>query len=291
MKYEIIHRTVYEYGEAVPLSHHILRMHPRPTRFQTVLSSGISTEPAPAALSRHEDRFGNAIAYLSIEGGHMEFAITSRSAVNVVVPPAIDAAETAPWETIRNLCPSRTGGEWLGAAECIFGSPMIDVHPSYAEYARPSFAENRPVLEAALDLNSRIHADFKFDPAATTVATPVDEVFEKRRGVCQDFAHFQIACLRSLGIPARYVSGYIETSPPPGRPKLAGADASHAWISVFCGDAGWVDLDPTNNILCKSRHITVAWGRDYSDAGPMRGVILGGGCHRVSVAVDVVAME
>lgn len=291
MKYEITHRTAYEYGDAVPLSHHILRLRPRQTRFQTVISSGISTEPAPAALSRHEDRFGNDVAYLSIEGGHQVFAVTARSAVSIAAPPVIDAAKTAPWEAVRRQCPSRIDGEWLGASEFIYTSLLIDTHDSYADYAKPSFAPGRPVLEAAIDLCARIFTDFKFDPAATTVTTPVDEVFEKRRGVCQDFAHVNIASLRSVGIPARYVSGYIETAPPPGRPKLAGADASHAWVSVFCGDAGWVDIDPTNNMLCKARHITVAWGRDYSDAGPLRGVILGGGSHKITVGVDVVAME
>jgi transglutaminase-like putative cysteine protease len=289
MKYEITHRTSYEYGETVPLSHHMLRLRPRPTRTQTVITSGVNIEPAPAALAHHSDRFGNAITYLSIEGGHQKFTVTSRSTIDIVAPPAIDAAKTVSWETIRQWSPTRISGEWLGAAEYLYNSPLIATQEAYAEYAKPSFTAERPILEVAMDLTARIHADFKFDPTATTVATPVDEVFEKRRGVCQDFAHIQVACLRSMGIPARYVSGYIETSPPPGRPKLTGADASHAWVSVFCGDEGWVDLDPTNNIRCATRHITVAWGRDYSDAGPMRGVILGGGVHQITVAVDVVA--
>jgi transglutaminase-like putative cysteine protease len=178
----------------------------------------------------------------------------------------------------------------LEASDFIFDSPLIRARESYLHYAQVSFTPGRPILEAALDLTKPIHSDFKFDPTATSVATPLEEVFKHRRGVCQDFAHFQIGCLRSLGLPARYVSGYVETDPPPGQQRLAGADASHAWVSLFCPGLGWLDVDPTNNMVPSSRHITVAWGRDFSDISPIRGVILGSGEHRLKVAVDVVPL-
>jgi len=164
----------------------------------------------------------------------------------------------------------------------IAGSPVL------AEYTAPSFTKERPLLEAVADLTGRIHRDFTFDRTATTVATPLQTVFRTRRGVCQDFAHLEIACLRSLGLAARYVSGYLESVPPPDQPRLTGADASHAWVSVFCPPVGWVDVDPTNDVLADERHVTVAWGRDYGDVSPLRGVILGGGQHALHVGVSVV---
>jgi transglutaminase-like putative cysteine protease len=179
----------------------------------------------------------------------------------------------------------------MAAREFIYPSPKIKSQADFANYATPSFSRDRPVLEAVLHLTDRIHREFKFDPKATSVATPLEDVLKSRRGVCQDFAQLEIGFLRSMGIPARYVSGYLETDPPPGRPKLAGADASHAWISFFCPGTGWIDVDPTNNLLPSHRHITVAWGRDYSDVSPIRGVILGSGEHSLKVAVDVIPMH
>ena len=180
--------------------------------------------------------------------------------------------------------------EFLQTREFTYASPLIKKLPEFGAYATPSFLADRPLLDAVLDLTSRMYADFKFDPSATNVATPLLEVFQTRRGVCQDFAQLEVGCLRAMGIAARYVSGYLETEPPPGKPRLAGADASHAWVSFHCPRTGWIDVDPTNNLLVSNRHITVGWGRDYSDVSPIRGIIIGSGEHSMDVAVDVVPM-
>ncbi|OYW11667.1 MAG: hypothetical protein B7Z55_19015 [Planctomycetales bacterium 12-60-4] len=179
----------------------------------------------------------------------------------------------------------------LEALQFTFDSPSVTAPAAVGQYAAESFPAGRPILEGVRHLTTRIHEDFKFDPRATTVSTPVVEVFEHRRGVCQDFAHLEIAALRSLGIPARYVSGYLRTIPPPGRPRLVGTDASHAWLSVYCGEAGWIDVDPTNDCIVSTDHITVAWGRDYSDVCPIKGVFVGGGTHQMTVSVDVQPLE
>ena len=195
--------------------------------------------------------------------------------------------ETASWDQVRNLSRGVQIGAALEASEFLYDSPLIKMDDAFAEYAAASFPKSRPTLAAVLDLTRRIHDDFSFDQEATTVSTPVRDVLKKRRGVCQDFAHLQIACLRSLGLPARYVRGYLRTYPPPGKERLVGADVSHAWLSVYCPGAGWLDVDPTNNVFPSDRHVTVAWGRDYSDVSPIRGVVLGGGGHELKVSVDV----
>ena len=211
------------------------------------------------------------------------------------------AEETPPWEAVRDLWrnarvdASVDGGGLMGeavdAVEFAFASPMVPVGAEFAEFAAPAFTPGRPLLAAALGLNHLIHTGFAYDPQATTVTTPVAEAFARRRGVCQDFAQVMLACLRSLGLSARYVSGYLETQPPPGCERLVGADASHAWVSLFCPDHGWIDLDPTNDCLVGDRHITVANGRDFADVSPIKGVILGGGQHAVSVSVDVLRLD
>lgn len=288
MIYYVAHKTVYSYNEPVSLSHHVLRLHPRSSHRQRVLESGLRIEPAPVVSSDYADRFGNPLAFVSIEGGHHQLVLLSQGRVEVFAPLVPCAAGTPPWESVRESCGDHPLGETLEATEFIYDSPLIRTHQEYASYAASSFLPGRPLLEAAIHLTGRIFADFKFDPTATTVTTPLHEVFKNRRGVCQDFAHLQIACLRSLGLPARYVSGYLETDPPPGKPHLVGSDASHAWVSVYLPYTGWVDLDPTNNVVVSNRHITLAWGRDYSDTSPVRGVILGGGKHKLTVEVDVV---
>jgi transglutaminase-like putative cysteine protease len=196
-------------------------------------------------------------------------------------------ARGAPWELLRDRLRAAGSETLLEPAQFLFESPHVECFRDLALYAGPSFAAGRDLPEALLDLTRRIHADFKFDPKATSVSTPLREVLAKRRGVCQDFAHFMIGCLRTLGLAARYVSGYIVTAPPPGKPRLVGADASHAWVSVYCGEAGWLDLDPTNDCVVDDEHITLAWGRDFSDVTPMRGVILGGGEQELEVRVTV----
>jgi transglutaminase-like putative cysteine protease len=289
MRYEIRHRTTYTYSQEVSVSHQMMRLSPRPLPRQQLVEHSLETDPQPAVISRHEDYFGNMVSVLCIERPHRELVLNVRSVVEVSADhiPAPDA--TPPWETVRDLCRSSLQPPEIAAAEYIFKSPFVPCRPEFANYARASFPESRPLAAGLLDLTSRIHRDFKFDPSATTVSTPVDQVFRSRRGVCQDFAHFQIACLRSLGLPARYVSGYLETLPPPGKPKLAGADASHAWVQAWCGDHGWLDVDPTNNLPATQHHLTLAWGRDFGDVTPIRGVLVGGGHHLLSVAVDVTA--
>lgn len=288
MIYSVAHRTIYNYSEPVSLSHHILRLHPRSSTRQRVLESELRIEPAPIVSSDYADRFGNQIVFVSIEGGHQQLVVESHSVVDVFMPPPLDPTETPAWESVCEMCAKNPLGDALEAAEFLYDSPLVRAKQEYTAYARPSFYQGRPLLEAAIELTGRIFADFKFDPAATTVATPLHEVFKNRRGVCQDFAQLQIACLRSMGLPARYVSGYLETDPPPGKSRLVGSDASHAWISIYCPGAGWIDLDPTNNVVPANRHITMGWGRDYSDISPVRGVILGGGKHKLVVEVDVV---
>jgi len=285
--YEVNHTTTYHYHSPVTVSHHLLRVSPRRLPRQFRLSHAIETDPVAATTSLRTDYFGNDVTFATIEGAHRRLRVTSRS--RVAIGPAFipDPSETPEWESVRGLCRSDRSSTALEAVEFAFASPVVPLGSDFADYAAPSFPRRRSILEAALDLTSRIHAEIQFDATATTVSTPVREVLEKRRGVCQDFAHLELACLRSLGLPARYVSGYLETIPPPGQPRLVGADASHAWVSIFCPGMGWIDLDPTNNCLPSMRHITAAWGRDYTDVSPIRGVLLGSGEHTLSVAVDV----
>ncbi len=292
MKYRLIHRTRYTYEGAVTVSHHMARLVPRTLPGQNCPWHELEIHPTPVGRGVHLDSFGNETTYFEIEGKHETLEVISRSLVEV--SPAIyrDPRSTPPWELIREACQFEklTPGSEAGAFR--FSSPMVPLGKEFAEYAGGEFYPGRPILEAVLGLTNCIHKDFMFDPKATEVTTPVAEVLKKRAGVCQDFAHVMLACLRSLGLPARYVSGYLETAPPPGKIKLTGADASHAWVSVFCGEpAGWIDTDPTNNILPGDRHVTVAWGRDFSDVSPLRGVTLGAGGQKLDVAVDVLRVD
>jgi transglutaminase-like putative cysteine protease len=292
MKYRLIHRTKYSYEGAVTVSHHLARLAPRSLPGQTCPWHELEIQPVPVGRGVHVDSFGNSTAYFEIEGKHETLEVTARSLVEVFPPQHPDARSTPAWERVRDACQLEklTPGSEAGAFR--FGSPMVPLGKEFADYAAAEFSPNRPILEAVLGLTNRIFRNFKFDPCATEVSTPVSEVLKKRAGVCQDFAHLMLACLRSRGLPARYVSGYLETVPPPGKIRLTGADASHAWVSVFCGEsAGWIDTDPTNNLLPGERHITVAWGRDFSDVSPLRGVTLGAGGQKLDVAVDVIPVE
>jgi len=289
MIYKVTHTTTYSYTDSVSLSHHLLRLTPRALAHQRCQRHEVLIDPGPAVSAPHFDYFGNAVTFVTIEGAHNSLTVKSVSEVSVLAPRVPEPTETPAWEHVRELSRGRQIGQSLDACEFIFDSPFVKVADNLADYAAPSFTKDRPIFEAVLDLTARIHGDFKFDPKATTLATPLEEVFKNRRGVCQDFAQLEIACLRSLGLPARYVSGYLETDPPPGQPRLAGADASHAWISFYCHGIGWLDIDPTNNVVPSTRHIAVAYGRDYNDVSPIRGVILGTGEHTLDVAVDVVA--
>jgi transglutaminase-like putative cysteine protease len=289
--YEIRHETAYAYQGAVSVSHHLLRLTPRSTAAQQLNQCDVTVDPAPAVLSQHCDYFGNATHFLAIERPHESLTISARSRVSVSLAFVPDLGETMAWEQVGAVCRGDHTRGSLEAHEFTYPSTYIPVVAEFSEYARPSFARGRPVLEAVVDLTARIHADFTFDTQATTVSTPIMEVLRGRRGVCQDFAHLQIACLRSLGLPARYVSGYLETDPPPGHPKLRGVDASHAWVSFYTPGIGWIDVDPTNNCLPSLRHVTVGWGRDYGDVCPVRGVLVGGNGQTMRVSVDMVAEE
>lgn len=291
MKYKITHTTKYSHTEAVPVCHNVVHFAPRNLPHQTCEQFRLVVHPEPFEVSNRDDYFGNHVSYFAIDHAHRALTVTATSQVNVSDHEELAANSTTPWEEVAaQLLTDRTE-PWLDAYQYVFATPRTKFFEALAEYARVSFTPKRPILEAAMDLTSRVHKDFSYDPRATTVQTPIREVFQNRRGVCQDFAQLQIACVRSLGLAARYVSGYLRTHPPPGKPRLVGADASHAWLSVFCGKDGWIALDPTNNVRTSSDHITVAWGRDYNDVCPIQGVIVGGGEHRLSVSVDVAPEE
>jgi transglutaminase-like putative cysteine protease len=248
----------------------------------------IEIEPAPASRAQRVDYFGNAVDQFTILTPYDELCVVGRSVVALSgAERAIDLAGGASWEAVRDELAYARSTPYADASEFGYPSPYIAVAPELAAFARESFAPGRPLVAGAVDLMHRINGEFTFDSGATTIATPVTRVLAERRGVCQDFAHLQIGCLRSLGLAARYVSGYLLTEPPPGQPRLVGADASHAWLSVWCPRLGWVDLDPTNDVLPSRRHVTLAWGRDYGDVSPLRGVVLGGRDHTLHVGVSV----
>jgi transglutaminase-like putative cysteine protease len=273
------------------VSHHVARLTPRPLLFQRRIAHELTVNPSPSLVTHRDDYFGNRTTFFTVAGSHRTLTVTSSSEVEILARPASATADLAPWEAVRDLFCGHKASSATEAQEFIFPSAFVPRLRALADYASESFAAQRPMLEAVSGLTRRIFNDFKFDPRATTIATPLEQVIKDRRGVCQDFAHFQIGCFRALGLPARYVSGYLETEPPPGKVKLAGADASHAWVQVFIPSTGWVDVDPTNNLLPSDRHVTVAWGRDFEDVSPIRGVIVGGGKHELSVAVDVTPLK
>jgi len=244
----------------------------------------------PTSSTRYVDYFGNATTTFTLLEPHERLVVEATSELEVNAAPLPDFAGSPPWESVRDSLPYDYTDEGLSAYQFVFDSNRVEGRPELAEYARESFPQGRPLLEAVLDLTRRINHDFRFDTKATEVSTPVETFFEKRRGVCQDFSHLQIACMRSLGLAARYVSGYLRTIPPAGRPRLVGADASHAWCAAWSPGAGWVDFDPTNNCVPGDGHITVAWGRDYSDVSPIYGVLLGGANHTLDTGVDVMPM-
>ncbi len=287
MNYRITHTTTYRYSKPVSLCHNIVHLTPRADGRQQCLGSEVSVKPAPALVREQTDYFGNRATYFTIEEPHDVLMVKAVSEVGVAPAPPTDPAATPPWESVRVALEQDRSPDALEARQFVFDSPYVTAGADLARYAAPSFTPGRPLLAAALDLMGRIHADFRYDPRATTLSTPLREVMALRRGVCQDFAHLQIGCIRSLGLAARYVSGYLRTTPPPGRPRLVGADASHAWLSVWCPGCGWVDLDPTNAQIPSEGHILLAWGRDYDDVSPIKGVNLGGGRHSMTVEVDV----
>jgi transglutaminase-like putative cysteine protease len=237
------------------------------------------------------DYFGNVLCFFTVQEPHKELVVEAECEVSLRSEQQSAAQDSMPWEEAARLLPRDQSPAGLEAYQFGFESPRIKVRPEFAAYALQSFTPGRPLHEGLLDLTARIHSDFRFDSKVTNVRTTTEEVFRKRHGVCQDFAQLQIACLRSINLAARYVSGYLRTYPPPGQPRLIGADASHAWLSAYCPGAGWLDLDPTNNVVPSNEHVTLAWGRDYGDVSPVYGVIQGGGAHALSVAVDMDVLE
>jgi len=286
MNYSISHKTTYSYFEPVSLCHNIIRLKPRNTGKQLCRETVIRITPEPDSIDEYEDFFGNRVLYFSIDREHRQ--------LEVQVDSSIEKEEDAnfmqvPSFTVKEVLEllEQKGPLYNEPRQFILDTPMTRWNDDIHEYALRSFKPERTLKDAATDLMKRIHTDFEFRPGFTTIATPLSTVMQQRKGVCQDFAHLAIACVRSIGLPARYVSGYIETISPAGQEKLVGTDASHAWFSVFIPSFGWLDLDPTNNLLPSTQHITIGWGRDYSDIAPLRGIIVSSGLHELSVAVDV----
>lgn len=289
--YRVEHQTAYRYEEPVTLSHHQLRLTPRSLPHQHNQAHELALTPVPSYRCERTDAFGNSVTELAIESSHSELEIVARSTVTVSQREVPPAATTGPWEAAREALAYRAGWQpdpaVLEATRFLFESPHARVKRDLRAYASDCFKPGLPLLEAAKALMKKIHAEFKFDAEATTITTPVMKFFEQKRGVCQDFTHFMISCLRSTGLAARYVSGYVLTRPGPARQRPVGAEASHAWVSLFVPGAGWIDLDPTNNVMPSWEHITLGWGRDFSDVTPLRGVINGGGKQIIEVTVTV----
>jgi transglutaminase-like putative cysteine protease len=289
VKYQLTHRTSYAYGSSVDSAQHIAHLRPRAFRGQSIESIGIETNPVPALAVRHIDHFGNNIDIYRIDKPHKRFEIEVRAVLDVRFPDPPAADTTPPWEELRAALSGEGFPLSVEATEFVHESPLVPEVEALRDYAAPCFALGRPILEAARELTSRIKADFEYHPGATDISTPLDQVFAGKAGVCQDFAHVEIAALRAHGLAASYVSGYIRTVRSKDEVGLRGADASHAWVGVWCGpEAGWVHLDPTNDLVAKEDHVVVAWGRDFSDVSPLRGVILGGESHSYGVAVTLV---
>ncbi len=291
MRYRVTHSTTYSYEELVSIGHNEVRLEPRGTATERCLATELAIEPTPAVRASERDYFGNPTSFFTLQEPHHRMMIVATSELDLTRAPAPAADATPAWDAFRHDLRKDVSAEGLRAREMTFASPFVPVGARFAEYARPSFAAGRPILEAVLDLTRRVHAEFAYRPGATSVTTPVAEVLEQRFGVCQDFAHLEIACLRALGLPARYVSGYLRTSPAPDRERLVGSDASHAWLAIYCGDSGWIGVDPTNDLVVSDQHVTVAWGRDYGDVSPIKGVVLGGRGHTVEVAVHVEQLD
>ncbi|MCB1786423.1 MAG: transglutaminase family protein [Chromatiaceae bacterium] len=288
MKYRVTHTTEYAYAEPVSLAHNETHLQPRDIGRQRVLAYRLEIDPKPAVVAERIDFFGNHVTYFALERPHALLRVTATTDLEIDTGVRMGhGASTLSWQRVVARLRGASEGALLDARQYVLESPMVRVLPELRKYAAKSFSPGRNLVEAVSELMQRIHEDFKYEPGATSVATPLDEMFAQRSGVCQDFAHLAIACLRAKNLPARYVSGYIETIPPPGQEKLTGSDASHAWFSVFDPEVGWLDFDPTNNQIPMDQHIVTAWGRDYADVTPLKGVIFGGGEHSARVAVDV----
>ncbi|MBC7785273.1 MAG: transglutaminase family protein [Burkholderiales bacterium] len=291
MNYSVKHETQYRYGESVSLCHNVLRLRPRDDEHQTCRQHTLTVSPVPVSERTRIDFFGNQVTSISLQEPHDKLTITATSEVHVIPRPQVNLAVSIAWDEAREIIAKLPDPGAIAARQFTFDSPHVVRSDALAEFARSVFTPRRPLLECVMELTLKIYDEFTFIAGETDVGTSVAEVLQTRRGVCQDFAHLQIGCLRSLGLAAQYVSGYIATDPPPGRARLLGCDASHAWLSVYAPGLGWFDFDPTNGIMPTSQHITLACARDYEDVGPVRGIVLGGKRHSLGVAVDVVPLE
>ena len=287
MNFRVVHRTQYRYKAPVSRCRNEAHLRPRDTDRQHCLANDVAVEPAPVSWTERTDFFGNSVANFAVDGPFDELVVTSTSDVAVAVREPLPAVGPV-WEQARQVLNSELTSDMLAARQYCFDSPLVPPSSKLRQYAEPSFRPGRGLVDAVAELTDRIIHDFAYDPGFTTVTTPLDEVLRFRRGVCQDFAHLAIGCLRAVGLSARYVSGYLETAPPPGKERLVGADASHAWAAVFVPGWGWLDIDPTNDRAVGSSYVTTAWGRDYSDVSPLKGIVFGGGdSHTLEVSVDV----
>ena len=287
-RYRVVHETRYQYQSTVTLSQQYLHMTPRPFAWQHTESHLVWLDPVVSEGRDGVDYFGNNVRHVALTVPHDSLLVHAESTVLLRARPTLARiTATLPWESVRDMMGKEKSAATLEACRYLYASPHVHWFPELEAYARLSFTPGRPQLDAALDLTRRIFDDFEFDSKATEISTPLEQVLSGRRGVCQDFAQLMIGCLRSIGLPARYISGYILTHPPEGKPRLIGADASHAWVSVYCPSLGWVDFDPTNRCLVQHEHITLGWGRDFSDVTPMRGIVLGGGRQELDVQVTV----
>ncbi len=284
------HRTTYKYGRDVAFSRLVAHLAPRPTPRQLVRDYELTIAPTPIQAFARADYFGNRTDWFTIDGAHdvLEVLAESRVSVEAGPQPAVDAGPS--WESVREAIEDPSEGAALDAVQYAFDTQLTTVNANLVAYARASFSRERSLLACVRELNARIYHDFKYDGDATETTTTAARAFELRAGVCQDFAHVGVACLRAMGLAARYVSGYLLTHPPPGKERLVGADASHAWFSAWIPTLGWIDFDPTNNVLPGAEHITTAWGRDFADVSPIHGIVTGGSASEIDVAVDVIPL-
>lgn len=294
-RYFVVHETRYEYLQPVRLSRQVVHLAPRAMPWQRCLSHSLRITPEPQILGAGDDALGNPFTSFCFDDDHTELSVRASSWVDVVQRDFPPDAETPAWDDVRDCLRYQAGhpppAAHLEAARFLFESTRVRNKRELAAWTLACFPPGEPLLACVRALTKRIHSEFTFDPEATTVSTPVMTVFAERRGVCQDFAHLMLSCLRSLGLSARYVSGYLLTHPPAGKARLIGADASHAWVSVYCPGYGYVDADPTNGVFTGVEHVTLGWGRDYDDVIPLRGVLLGGGDHSLDIAVTVVPAD
>jgi transglutaminase-like putative cysteine protease len=284
VRYKVVHNTNYEYEGPVLQGHHLAHLKPRRTERQRVIAHEFVIDPQPMRIRQRTDYFGNEAHYFELWSPHERLSVSSITELEVVSVP-LKPEPNVSWDDFAARL--ATDPALLSVREFCFDSPLVRSHPSLYGYAKATFVPGRNLQDAVTELMQRIFTEFKYETTATDVSTPLAQVMREKRGVCQDFAHVAVGCLRSLGLAARYVSGYLETSPPEGQERLVGADASHAWAATYLPEVGWFDFDPTNNLVPTEQHIQVAWGRDFSDVSPLKGVVLGGGAHTITVGVDV----